>query len=236
MAVQASVGFGFGFFVAPAALGVLRAAQAVTLLLLLGLVINTLILYAEGRERELDARAGGLLCAAALPGIAAGTLLVKHLPGHVLQVAIGVGIIAAALLQATTLGSADGERPPSGRTRTLAGGGSIAGFFTTATSLNGPAVVLTLARAGLRAHVLRDTGAAVFLVLNVIGATVLVLIAHSGRGLPHWPLLVAMLPAVAAGHRAGAALFTRLDARRHTRLVLAAAVVAGTVSIVAGLA
>lgn len=236
MAVQASVGFGFGFFVAPAALGVVRPPQAVTLLLLLALVINVLILYTEGREREIDARAGAVLCAAALPGIVGGALLVKHLPGHVLQVAIGVGIILAALLQARALRATDAERSPGGRGATLGAGGAAAGFFTTATSLNGPAVVLTLTRAGLRGHLLRDTTAATFLVLAVTGTAALATIAHAGRGLPHWPLLVAMLPAVAVGHRAGAAVFTRLDARRHTRLVLAAAMVAGAVSIVAGLA
>jgi uncharacterized membrane protein YfcA len=236
MAVQASVGFGFGFFVAPAALGVLRPAQAVTLLLLLALVINVPILYTEGREREIHQRAGALLCAAALPGIVAGALLVKHLPGHVLQVAIGVGIILAALLQTRSVRAAHAGRSPSGRGGTLAGGGAIAGFFTTATSLNGPAVVLTLTRAGLRGHLLRDTTAASFLVLAVTGTAALAAIAHSGRGLPHWPLLVAMLPAVAIGHRVGAAAFALLDTRRHTRLVLAAAIVAGTVSIVAGLA
>lgn len=236
MAVQASVGFGFGFFVAPAALGVLRPAQAVTLLLLLALVINVLILYTEGRQREIDARAGALLCMAALPGIVAGALLVKHLPGHVLQVAIGVGIILAALLQRRSVRAAGARRSQAGRGGTLGGGGAIAGFFTTATSLNGPAVVLTLTRAGLRGHLLRDTTAASFLVLAVAGTAALAAIAHSGRGLPHWPLLVAMLPAVAIGHRVGAAVFARLDAPRHTRLVLAAAIVAGAVSIVAGLA
>jgi uncharacterized membrane protein YfcA len=46
---------------------------------------------------------------------------------------------------------------------------------------------------------------------------------------------VALVPAVAVGHRLGAEVFKRLDAERHRRLVLVAAIVAGTVSIVAGL-
>jgi uncharacterized membrane protein YfcA len=46
---------------------------------------------------------------------------------------------------------------------------------------------------------------------------------------------VALLPAVAVGHRLGAALFRRLDAERHRRLVLVAAMVAGAVSVVAGI-
>ena len=232
MAVQAAVGFGFGFFVAPAALGAFRPAQAVTLLLLLALLINALILYGEGRQREVDPRSTVLLCAWALPGIVAGALVVRELNANVLQVAIGVGIIVAALFQAR---GGEGERRAARPERTIAVGGVCSGALTTATSLNGPTVVLTLTRAGLRGHLLRDTAATVFLVLAVTGTTALATIAHAGRSLPHWPLLVALVPAVAVGHRLGAELFKRLDAERHRRLVLVAAMVAGTVSVIAGL-
>jgi uncharacterized protein len=234
MAVQASVGFGFGFFAAPAALAAYRPAQAVTLLLLLALLINALILYSEGREREIEPRAALVLCAWALPGIVAGALVVRHIDAHVLQVAIGVGIVIAAAWQAR---AADDTEPTRGRRGdlTLAGGGLVSGVLTSATSLNGPTVVLTLTRSGLRGHLLRDTAAATFLVLGVAGTAALAAIAHAGHSLPHWPLLVALVPAVAVGHRLGAALFRRLDAERHRRLVLAAAVVAGTVSVVAGI-
>ena len=60
MAVQASVSFGFGFFVAPAALAAFRPAQAVTLLLLLALLINALVLFAEGRHERQAAAAGAV--------------------------------------------------------------------------------------------------------------------------------------------------------------------------------
>jgi uncharacterized protein len=234
MAVQASVGFGFGFFVAPAALAAFRPAQAVTLLLLLALLINALILYTEGREREVDARSTALLCVWALPGIVGGALVVRQLDASVLQVAIGVGIIVAAALQVRTAQQA-GNRAASHPERVLAVGGAASGALTTATSLNGPTVVLTYTRAGLRGHLLRDTAAAAFLVLAVTGTVALATIAHAGRSLPDWPLLVALIPAVAVGHRLGAAVFRRLDAERHRRLVLGAAMVAGTISVIAGL-
>src|ERR1700750_3358154 len=95
MAVQASVGFGFGFFVAPAALAAYRPAQAVTLLLFLALLINSLILWAEGREREIGARSAAWLCAWSLPGIVIGALVVRHINPNALQVAIGIGIVVA---------------------------------------------------------------------------------------------------------------------------------------------
>ncbi len=234
MAVQASVGFGFGFFAAPAALAAYRPAQAVTLLLLLALLVNALILYSEGRERETDARGTALLCAWAVPGVVAGALVVRQINPNVLQVLIGVGILVAASLQSRTVGDtaavADGAHPAG----TLAVGGLCSGVLTSATSLNGPTVVLTLTRAGLRGHLLRDTGAAAFIVLALAGTVALTAIAHAGHSLPSWPLLVALAVAVVVGHRLGAALFRRLDAERHRSLVLAAAMVAGAVSVVAG--
>jgi hypothetical protein len=239
MAVQASVGFGFGFFAAPAALAAYRPAEAVTLLLLLALLINALILYSEGREREIDPRACVLLCAWSVPGVVAGALVVRHIDASALQIVIGVGIVIAAALQARTTDDAVPEpeqqrHAAAGAGPTLASGGLVAGVLTSATSLNGPAVVLTYTRAGLRGHLLRDTAAAAFLVLAVAGTVALAALAHAGHKLPPWPLLVALVPAVAVGHRFGAALFHRLDAARHRRLVLGAAMVAGTVSVLAG--
>lgn len=234
MAVQASVGFGFGFFAAPAALAAYPPAQAVTLMLLLALLINALVLYTEGREREIDARAVTLMLAWSVPGIVGGALVVRHLDANVLQVAIGVGIVLAAALQTRATKEAAHHAAHHART-TLAGGGLAAGTLTTATSLNGPAVVLTFTRAGMRGHLLRDSAAAAFIALALAGTVALTLLARAGHGMPKWPLLLALVPAVLVGHRLGAALFHRLDDERHRRLVLAAAMVAGTVSIVAGL-
>jgi uncharacterized membrane protein YfcA len=234
MAVQASVGFGFGFFAAPAALAAFRPATAVTLMLLLALLINALVLYTEGRKRVVGARAVALMCAWSLPGIVAGALLVRHLDASALQVAIGVAIIVAAGLQ-TRMTVEASERPAHQARGTIAAGGLVAGTLTTATSLNGPAVVLTFTRAGMRGHLLRDSAAAAFIVLGLLGTVALTAIARAGHSLPSWPLLVALVPAVVVGHRLGAALFHRLDDERHRRLVLAAAMVAGVVSVVAGL-
>jgi uncharacterized membrane protein YfcA len=234
MAVQASVGFGFGFFAAPAALAAYRPAQAVTLMLLLALLINALVLYAEGREREIDPRSVALMLAWSVPGIVGGALVVRHLDANVLQVLIGIGIVVAAALQTRATQEAVDHPAHHART-TLAGGGLAAGALTTATSLNGPVVVLTFTRAGMRGHLLRDSAAAAFIALAVAGTVALTAIARAGHGLPSWPVLVALVPAVLVGHRVGASLFHRLDDERHRRLVLAAAMVAGTVSIVAGL-
>jgi uncharacterized protein len=237
MAVQASIGFGFGFFVAPAAFAAFRPEQAVTLLLLLALLINVLVLYAERRTARVHRREVATLCVWAVPGIVAGALVVREVDPNVLQVVIGAVVVAVAGLQARHPPSHGESRPRAagGRSATLAAGGLGSGVLTTATSLNGPAVVLTLTRAGLRGHLLRDSAAAAFIVLAVAGTLALALLAGTGHSLPRRPFLLALLPAVVAGHRLGAELFRRLNAERHRRLVLAAAMAAGTVSIVAGL-
>ena len=55
MSVQAAIGFGFAFFVAPAAFAAFAPEQAVTLVLLLGVIINVLVLVrpsAAARSRR----------------------------------------------------------------------------------------------------------------------------------------------------------------------------------------
>ena len=61
--VQAAIGFGFAFFVAPAAFAAFPPEQAVTLVLLLGVAINCLVLFGERRGLEVARRAVAILLA-----------------------------------------------------------------------------------------------------------------------------------------------------------------------------
>ena len=78
MSVQAAIGFGFAFFVAPAAFAAFEPEPAVTLVLLLGIAINCLVLFGERRSAEVESRQIGLLLIAAAPGTLAGLWLLTH--------------------------------------------------------------------------------------------------------------------------------------------------------------
>jgi len=234
MSVQAAIGFGFAFFVAPAAFAALSPERAVMLVALLGVAINCLVLFGERRPVSVARRPVGLLVAAAIPGMVAGAWLVTRADRSALQLAVGLVIIAAAAVQAH--GGATAPAPAAERPRALElGGGFAAGALTTSVSVNGPAVVLVLTRLGLRGARLRDSLAATLLGLSAIGAPLLLAAAGSADALPSAGIAAACVPALLVGHRFGAAVFRRLDDHAHHRLALVAAGTAGVLSVAAGL-
>jgi len=233
MSVQAAIGFGFAFFVAPAAFAAFEPEPAVTLVLLLGIAINCLVLFGERRSAEVESRQVGLLLVAAAPGTLAGLWLLTHADRSLLQIAVGVIVLAGAAIQAIA-----GSRPSAGVERRGGGsaaievtGGFAAGALTTSVSVNGPVLVLVLTRLGLRGARLRDSLAAALLGLSVLATPVVLAGVGSGRALPEAWVLLGCVPVLLIGHRFGAALFRRLDDATHHRAALAAAAVAGLLSI-----
>jgi peptidoglycan/LPS O-acetylase OafA/YrhL len=103
-------------------------------------------------------------------------------------------------------------------------------------SVNGPAVVLVLTRLGLRGSSLRDSLAAALLGLSLLATPVVLVASGSSRALPDGWVVLACVPALLIGHRFGAAVFRRLDDDSHHRVALAAAAIAGLLSIGAALA
>jgi len=228
--IQSATGFGFALVLSPALFAVVDPDQAVSALLVLGLVLNVLVLFGGGRPGPVRWHALAPMLAAAGPGLAAGALLLSVLSKAVLQVAVGLLVVAAAALQ---LRRPAPEPAPAGRATALAAG-LATGTLTTATSVSGPPLVLWFDAQGTRPAELRASLAASFLALNLAGA--LVLLAVGSLRSPARPeALAALLALTAAGHLAGAWVFRRLDGRRFREIVLALVACAGAASVVAGL-
>jgi uncharacterized protein len=236
MSIQAAIGFGFALVVAPAAFAALPPERAVTLVVVLAIAINLLVLFAEGRLRAVAGRSVATILVAAIPGIVAGAWLLERADRELLQVLVGVVVMAAALAQiaATRPRRSTGAVGPDRRTGLELGGGLAAGALTTSVSINGPVLVLLFTHLGLAGERLRDSLAAALLGLALLALPVL-LIGADGAGLPGTWVSVACVPALLIGHRFGAAAFRRLDDASHRRLVLVAAALAGALSIAAAL-
>lgn len=236
MSVQSAIGFGFAFFVAPAAFLAFEPVEAVTLVILLAIAINLLVLFGEGRDREVATGSIRLIVLAALPGIVAGALLVTRVEREPLQLLVGVVILIGAAIQGFGLRDRGAAARPRRRPAIEAGGGFAGGVLTSSVSVNGPALVFTLTALGLRGAGLRDSLAATLLSLSVAALVIVLIVAGVEEALPHGLVLLAIIPAIPLGHRFGAAVFRRFDDATHHRAALVACFGAGVLSIIAALA
>ena len=236
MSVQAAIGFGFAFFVAPAAFAAFAPEQAVTLVLLLGVVINVLVLGTERRRTDVAGHAVGIMLVASIPGMVAGAWIVTQADQRLLQLLVGVIVLAGAAVQAIV----GADRPDRSHARRdgramEVGGGFAAGALTTSVTVNGPALLLVFGWLGLRGARLRDSLAAALLGLSVLALPVVLIASDGGHALPELDVTLACIPVLLIGHRFGAAVFRRLDDSSHHRAALVAAAIAGALSILAAL-
>jgi uncharacterized membrane protein YfcA len=227
--VQSTTGFGFALILSPALFAVMDPVDAVMALLVLGLALSLLVLFERGRPDHVDWRSLVPMLIAALPGLAVGAVALTQLSKSVLQVAVGVAVIAAAAWQLRRRRrGAEPHRVPAGVA------GFTSGALTTSINVSGPPIVLWLEARGASPEEFRASLAATFLALDLAGGALLLAAEDSasidaGRVGP-------LLALVVAGYALGAWAFRRLDRERFYTLVLALVACTGVASVVAGLA
>lgn len=226
--VQATGGIGFALVLTPVLFAVLSAVGAIVVATGLGLVLNVLVLFAERRRPSVAWREVVPILVAAAPGAVVGLLVLRALPKPVLQIVVGVAVIATALLRLR------------GRVRVSARSGWVrvplgftTGVMTTSTGISGPPVALWLSSRGLPAKGVRDSLGAMFLILGIIAALTLLPVVHEAH--VGDATLIAAVVAVVAGHAIGSRLFARLTPRHFEVLLLVITLASGGASLVLGL-
>jgi uncharacterized membrane protein YfcA len=220
-AVQSASGLGFALVLSPVLFAVLEPAEAVTAVLLLGMVLCSLVLV---ESRGVATHGLGRLLVPAVPGLGLGLLVITALSKESLQVGVGVAVIAAAAWQLR-------HRAPI-RVPAVAAG-FLSGALTTSISVNGPPLALWLESERVPPEVFRTTLAAAFLILDVAGVALIV----SSQGLDTIDLgvLAPLLAAVAAGYALGSVAFRRLDPDRFSTAVLVVVICTGIASVLGGI-
>lgn len=225
IAMQSAIGFGAALLASPLLLLFLQPAQVVSLWLVCGLLVGSLILAEPGQRGRVQWREAGGLLAAALVGLPFGVLVLGALGRHSMQVLVGVLVLVALVAQRV--------RPVATGVGSGAVAGAAAGVLTTASGLNGPPLVLWLRGRGHAPDVFRATMTMAFLPLSVVG---LVLVTAADDPALSPGLVAAGLAGTAAGWAAGAVVFRRLRPGDHRRAVTGLLAVAGVASVIAGLA
>ncbi len=224
---QSTKCFGFAVVIRPAVFELMDPVEAVMALLVLGFALSVLVLFERGRPRHVDWRALRPMLLAALPGLAVGAVALTRLSTEVLQVAVGVAVVAAAAWQM------ERRRRGAARLRVSPGlAGFTSGALTTSINVNGPPVVLWLEARRVSPEEFRATLAATFLALDVAGGALL--LATEGTGSVDAGAIAPLLALVVGGYAIGAWAFRRLDRERFYTLVLALVACTGLASIAAG--
>ena len=227
--VQSTTGFGFALVLSPALFAVMDPVEAVMALLVLGLALSLLVLFERGRPEHVDWRALAPMLVAALPGLAVGALALTRLSKEVLQVVVGVAVIAAAAWQMRRRRrGAEPHLVPAGVA------GFTSGVLTTSINVSGPPIVLWLEARRAPPEEFRASLAATFLVLDLAGGALL--LGAEGSATVDIGTVAPLLVVVIAGYALGAVAFRRLNRERFYTLVLALVACTGVASIVAGLA
>lgn len=233
--LQTTTGIGYALVAGPALLAITPAPRAIATLLLTSILVNVLML-ARVPHPAGDLRGSiAPLLAWSLPGLIAGVMLLAVIPKQVVQVTVGVAVLAAV---GVALRARPRRRPTVARRArawNVAVVGLACGTLTTATSVNGPLLLMWLNARHATAAQVRDALALCFLGLNLLGAGALALLSNGG-GVLDAALLAELIPAVLVGSLIGRRVFSGLGERRFRAAGCAVAAAAGLASIVAGLA
>jgi len=228
--LQSATGFGYALLAGPATFAAAEPAEAITILLALGTVLNILIMAGERRESSIRTQELVPVLGWAVPGVIAGIFILIALSKSTLQVIVGVCVILAVAIQARRRRSKRHGTTPTGQ----AVAGLAAGTLTTTTATAGPPLVLLLERAGATPEEFRDTMAALLLGLNILGAIALV-VAGNRAELPDVGILALLVGVIVLGRFVGRLVFDRLDAESFRLAGLGLIVASGLGSIAAGI-
>lgn len=225
--LQTSTGFGFALLSAPVLAVMVGPVEAVSTIVATGVVVDILVLAADGRRPQPRGRDVLSLGLWSVPGLAAGALLLRVLPSTVLQL-----VVAAAVLYAVGHRLRRRRAPSAGawlpeRWWSAAPAGLASGVLSTATTLGGPPVVLYLTRRPRPPRETRDTLVALSLVRLPLSVAALVLAGTWIRP----PGLVVLWIAVVLGNVIGRRIFARMDLARYEQAVLGALAVAALVAV-----
>jgi uncharacterized membrane protein YfcA len=231
-ALQTSTGFGFALLSAPLLAVLVGPVEAVSTIVATGVVVDVLVLAADGRRpqpRGLDVLSLGLW---SVPGLLAGALLLRVLPNTVLQLVVAGAVLFAVghRLRPRRARSAAAWLPE--RWWSAAPAGLASGVLSTATTLGGPPVVLYLTRRPRPPRETRDTLVALSLVRLPVSVAALVLAGTWVRP----PGLLVLWIAVVLGHVIGRWVFARMDLARYEQAVLGALAAAALVAVATAVA
>jgi uncharacterized protein len=225
--IGGATGFGFSLVATPLLLLLgFSLPFAVTVNMALAFVTRLAVAY-RFRGDLRPSRAAGLI-AGSVPGLWLGAIVLTTVPESTIKLCAGLIVMGAAVLLWRSV-SAPPPRPLPGATVVA---GFAGGFLGTATSLNGVAPVLLLARDKAAPRSFLADLALYFVASNAIG--LLILLGHGAIvSQALFPAFALWLPGSLVGNWAGTTVGPRLPEAAFRRLTLALVFLAGALTALA---
>lgn len=229
---QRVVGFGIAAFLSPIALLFFEPSRAVIITLLAGTLSCIIILFSSRGGSTVIWQVVFRLFAASIPGLLLGAYVVTRIDKGLLQIVLGMVIIAGILIQE------HGFAKPTkalGVTRGISIGGFFSGFLNAAAANGAPALVLWLRMHTSTPEQIRQNLAALFVIMNVCS----MLAIHSMKpqsfngevGLT----FMALVPVIVCASVLGGRLAKKVNGKLFEKLVVATIIITGLVTIGLGI-
>ncbi|MFM2044103.1 MAG: hypothetical protein RLY86_2679 [Pseudomonadota bacterium] len=221
--IRGLTGFGAALVMAPALTLLTDPVRAVVVTMVA--ICATNLPLALGARREAAYPTVGWFLAGCLPGLPLGVWLLTALPREQLEWAIGLSVIAAALLL---------SRPSFRIARLTRGGklaaGALSGLMNGGVGMGGPPVILALLAAGVPAASSRATLILYFTGLNAVSVALMAGTGLIGAEALVWAAL--LVPTLALAQKAGEWLFRRGGDRHFRGIAIALLVATGVMALV----
>ena len=218
-ACHSATGFGFVLVAGPLVVAALPPEEAITSLLLLGILMSCLTLVTERRTPAPLWREAGALLAWGAGGALGGAFILAGLSATALQLLVSATVLATLLTRRTLRKGSDPFRRVD-PFRHLPVAGLTAGVLTTTTTANGPPLLMYLLERRVRAATMRDTLSVLFIGFGLMGLLSLA-VGEARLLIPDGAPAVALPIAATAGHLAGRPLFARVAESHYERVVTA---------------
>lgn len=221
--IRGLTGFGAALVIAPALTLLTDPAMAVVTNMVA--ICATNLPLVVGARREADYPTVAWFFAGCLLGLPVGIWVLTTLPREVLEGAIGISVIVAALILA---------RPRiriARMTRALKlAAGAVSGAMNTGVGMGGPPVILTLLAAHVPPATSRATLILYFTVLNVVSVTAMAFAGLINGTVLLWAALI--IPSLTLAQRGGELLFRRGWSRHFRPIAIALLVATGVLALV----
>ena len=230
---QRVVGFGIAAFLSPVALIFFEPSHAVIITLLAGILSHLIILFDSRQRSVVIWQVIFRLFAASIPGLLLGAYVVTRIDKGLLQILLGMVIIASVLIQE------HGFPKPTralGVTRGISVGGFFAGLLNAAAANGSPALVLWLRMHSSTPEQIRQNFAALFVIMNLCSVAAIHSMEPRSFNAQAGMTFMVLVPVIIIASALGGRLAKRVNPKLFEKLVAATIIITGLITIGLGIA